>query len=103
MSAHRTHYTQGQGGRRHTWRSILAGLAIACVLGSIAFAVSHDRAPMGPVASPVLMYQARAVPLQPLDGQQLAEIRIEAFRAGYDNAVQDGCRTVLASPTGLHP
>jgi hypothetical protein len=98
MSAHRTYYYPERIRRRHTWRSTIAAIAVAAVLGTIVVAVSHGAESMGPVASPVRAFEAVPTPLAPMDGQTLATIRVESFRAGYDTALQDGCRPALASP-----
>lgn len=99
MSAHRTHYALDPA-RRHTWRSTLAAIAIAAVLAVVTVVASQGGESVGPaVPTPVRTPDVQIYPLEPLDAPRLADLRIEAFRAGYRSALHDGCRLpALATP-----
>lgn len=99
MSAHRQNYTPAPQPRpRHTWRGILAAFSVAATLAIITIAASQGAEQMGPAPRPVLTFEAVPTALAPIDGQTLAQIRVESFRAGYENAVQDGCTPGLTVP-----
>lgn len=96
MNGHRIFCFPEPHARRHTWRGILAAIAVAATLGTLAVAASQGDEPMGP--HPVQTFEAVPTALAPMAGPTLAEIRVESFRAGYETAIQDGCRPVLAAP-----
>lgn len=97
MSAHRTHFTPPAAARRrHSWRGLLIAIGTAAVLAVITVAASQGREQMGPAARPASLFEVPGTPA--LDGPTLAEIRVESFRAGYANAVQDGCRPAVTFP-----
>jgi hypothetical protein len=95
MNAHRIFCLPEPQARQHTWRGILAAIAAVATLGTLVIVASRGD-PMGP--RPVQTFEAVPTALAPMDGQALAEIRVESFRAGYETAIQDGCRPALAPP-----
>ncbi len=51
------------------------------------------------LATPVRTPDVQVFPLEPIDSPRLAQLRAEAFRAGYATARQQaGCATAAASP-----
>jgi hypothetical protein len=103
MSAHRITYRPAP--QRHsafTARAAFGAVAVVAVLGTAVIAISRGGEDAGPIATPIPTPDVRAFPLEPLDGQRLADIRVEAFRAGMATALQDGCVPgPLATPIAL--
>lgn len=100
MSAHRIHYTPervaSNDGRT---------LALIALLGFATFAIGlvialilHGGAPVRVVTTPIRTPDVQILPLEPIDSDRLVQLRVEAFRAGYQSAVQTGCRPALVQP-----
>lgn len=95
MSQHRMLFTPDPvAGQRFTGRHFLVALFCAIGVGWTIVAVTRDGGETT-VAPPDVFAKEVVSP------QRLAEIRAEAFRAGYANAVHDGCsRPALLQPIG---
>ncbi len=91
MTAHRCNFTPAPAPRAH-WHLRLAALlvAIGMAIGvAVLYALLRHSEP------PASATRVRVVTMPALggsDARDLAQIRIDAFRAGYDSALQDGCR-----------
>jgi hypothetical protein len=91
MNAHRIFCIPEPQRRRFTWRAVLAPIAVAAVLGAIILGVSRGAPAHGPAAPPLRTPDVLAFPVEPVDGQRLAQIRAEAFRAGLAEGLQQSC------------
>lgn len=97
MTTHRTNYTPAPAPPRRrgfqigikVWLLIIAALLVPTAVTLLADTV--DPRPQPP-----------AFPVEQLDGQALAQIRVEAFRAGQASARDDNCPNtpLLAHPLG---
>jgi len=104
MSTHRINFTP-EPLRKRTGRSpLIAGAAfvgLTLFTWGLVGLLMHIGQPAA-VATPVRTPDVQIFPIEPHDSPRLAQIRIEAFRAGYESAAQDGCRPALAMPiTGV--
>jgi hypothetical protein len=83
MSAHRQNFTPAPARTDRTQ----VRLALIAVLGSAAvwLAIATCQLLAWPTAD------VQVVPMEPIDSERLAQIRAEAFRAGYESAAQAGC------------
>jgi hypothetical protein len=90
--------------RPAAYRALLAyclAVAAAAVCAMLYMALTPPK----PVATAIPSSPVIVFPLEPLDAQSFADARVEAFRAGYAQAAEEGCRTVaqLRHPIGDRP
>lgn len=82
--------------------ALAAGAAFVIAVASIVYSQAGTGAVTTPVPAPT---QLQAVPLEPVaygQGQLLYEIRAEAFRAGYQAAIErEGCAPGLPPALGM--
>ncbi len=76
------------------WMVAVGGFAVA--LGIEVGLIANDSTPAQ--ATPTRAASLVAFPIERIDAQRLAEIRVEAFRAGYATAIEQGCAQSLSSP-----
>lgn len=108
MSVHRLTFPPKPLRRRFRldgYASIALATGAAVVIG-VAAIVLHLADHTGPVTAPVpAPTQLQAAPLQPVaydQGQLLREIRTEAFRAGYQAAIErEGCAPGIPPALGM--
>ncbi len=108
MSPHRITFPPEPQRRRfkldaHAAIALVAGVATVIALLSIVLSLrASPRAVTTPVPAPT---QLQATPLQPVayePGQLLADIRTEAFRAGYQAAIErEGCAPGIPPALGM--
>lgn len=105
MSAHRWNYrpepieAPSVGPEQPGLPALVALIGLALAIGLLCALVLYTGAPPAAVATPVRTPDVQIYPLEPLDAPRLADLRIEAFRAGYRSALHDGCRLpALATP-----
>lgn len=101
MSAYRINFTPEPLPRTRRRPLIARGrLVIALTLATwllVAVLMHIDRP--AALATPVRSPDVQVFPLEPIDSPRLAQIRVEAFRAGYATAQQQaGCTTAAANP-----
>jgi hypothetical protein len=116
MSAHRRHYLQLQPTGRHTAPTaddrqahpepsgaVFVVRVVVICMAAIALLSGLLLLTKAPATSyPVRSSQVQVYPLEPLTPEQLAQARLEGFRAGQLAARDDGCTQPLAltSPIG---
>lgn len=100
MSAHRQNYIpmaeEGQGLALMHWACVIGAVAVVgiCIVGAIN-KLSQRTTPTAQAQQPAYP------PAQYLTGQQLADLRLEAFRAGLQEAQQQTACAALAAPIAL--
>lgn len=66
--------------------------AAACAASATIYLKHADAVEVTPLPAPVM----QTFPLEPLDAESVTQARIEAFRAGYRMAIEQGCQQPVA-------
>lgn len=99
MNAYRVNYTPEPLPRRAGRGPLIARAGIvALTLATWMLVAVLMRTGEPAVITPVRTPDVQVFPVDAIDGPLLAQIRIEAFRAGYASAMQDGCGAGLSAP-----